>query len=379
MIDAYIDGDIIAAYIDHGDGIQLVALRRKKRITCAFGKNFLGLAIMINQQKLRAVLLVDHGVSLVEMSGPLQTFATVNELHPGGKQGYETLVVSVDGGLIQTTCGQRIMTEPITASRQGPIDTLIVLGGCEGRDFTVRSNVVDEIALTAPLARRVCSLGTGIFPLAAAGQIMDRRVAAHWCYAPMLQARYPSMKIDADRIFIRDGSIWTSAGLVASFDLVLALVEEDYGHSISLAAARHLVMFIKRSGLQSQVSIPLAVQSSSDWMFDDLHAWIAAHLHDDLCVARLAEKVCMAPRTFARTYSERVGRTPAKTVEAMRLEAACRELENPSIPIKSVASRVGLLSEQAMQRAFKRVYGVSPSEYRAIHYQPGAFAARKAA
>ena len=333
---------------------------------------------MINQQTLRAVLLVDHGVSLVEMSGPLQTFATVNDLTAGAR-GYATSVVSVDGGLVYTSCGQQIMTEPIASARQAPIDTLIVLGGCAGEDFTVRPRQIAELALTAPLARRVCSLGTGIFALAAAGQIGQRRVAAHWHYAPVLQARYPSMQIDAKRIFLRDGAVWTSAGLVASFDLVLALVEQDYGHAMALAAARQLIMFIKRSGLQAQVSVPLELQAASDWMFADLHAWIAAHLHDDLSIARLAEKVCMAPRTFARTYSERIGRTPAKTVEAMRLEAACRELENPSIPLKSVASRVGLLSEQAMQRAFKRVYGVSPSQYRATHYQPGHSLARQAA
>jgi transcriptional regulator GlxA family with amidase domain len=331
------------------------------------------------EHKLRAVLFVDHGVSLLDMSGPLQTFETVNELHHDARQGYDTRVVSVAGGLIETACGQRIMTAPISAARELPIDTLIVLGGCAGDDFAVRPDVVSEIAATAPLARRICSLGSGVFLLAAAGQIMRRQVAAHWRYAPALQSRYPGMKIDAKRIFVRDGALWTSAGLVASFDLVLALVEEDYGHTIALAAARQLVMFIKRSGLQPQLSIPLEVQSSSDWRFADLHVWIAAHLNDDLRVARLAEKMCMAPRTFARTYSVRVGRTPARTVEAMRLEAACRELENLSIPIKSVASRVGLLSEQAMQRAFKRVYGLSPSEYRARHYQPAPDQARRAA
>lgn len=323
--------------------------------------------VMNLQFKKRTVLLVDHGVNLLDLSAPLQTFTTVNALAVHGEPAYEMLVVSIQGGLVETACGQKIMTAPFSTARQSAIDTLFILGGCSGPDFEVRSNVVAEIEKTAPFVRRLCALGTGIFVLAAAGQVTERHVASHWSDATTLQRRYPTIKVDADKIFLRDGAIWTSAGLAASFDLTLALIEEDCGHALAIKAARQLVLFMKRSGLQSQISISLAAQSSSDWMFAELHAWMAAHLQDDLSVARLAEQVNMAPRTFARIYSERVGRTPAKMVEAMRLEAVCRALENPANPLKGIAVKVGMLTEQNLQRAFKRVFGMSPSHYRAMY------------
>jgi transcriptional regulator GlxA family with amidase domain len=171
--------------------------------------------------------------------------------------------------------------------------------------------------------------------------------------------------VDADRIFIKDGSIWTSAGVTAGIDLTLALIEEDFGHRIAIETARQLVMFMKRSGGQSQFSTPLSAQTQASDGFADLHAWIAAHLDEDLRVERLAEQAGMAPRTFARTYSTKVGCTPARTVDTMRIELACRLLEETSDPLKRIAAASGFGDEQNLRRVFLRRMGITPAQHRA--------------
>jgi transcriptional regulator GlxA family with amidase domain len=188
--------------------------------------------------------------------------------------------------------------------------------------------------------------------------------ATHWDWATRLGAQYPDIRIDPDRIYIQDGRVWTSAGVSAGIDLTLALIEDDFGHQVAIQTARQLVMFIKRSGGQSQFSVPLAAQRHDRGDFADLHAWMAVHLADDLCVERLAEHVGMSPRHFARSYAGKVGRTPGKTVDAMRLEAACRALEETGLPLKSIAAAAGHGDEQSLRRAFQRQLGISPTQYR---------------
>jgi transcriptional regulator GlxA family with amidase domain len=221
------------------------------------------------------------------------------------------------------------------------------------------------VAQTAPNVRRVCSVCTGAFVLAEAGLLAGRRAATHWHWAEQLGERYPAGDVDADRIFVKDGAIWTSAGGSAGLDLTLALIEEDLGHRVAIETARELVVFVKRAGGQSQFSVPLKAQASRDARFADLHAWMAANLRGDLRVETLADRAGMSPRTFARTYAAEVGRTPAKTVEAMRLETASRALEETALPLKAVAATAGYADEQALRRAFQRQLGVGPVDYRA--------------
>lgn len=319
---------------------------------------------MISQNPLRIAFLISHHVNLLDLCSPMQTFNTINQLPQHGGAFYESVLVSVEGGLITTSCGQKLMTSPVAVLDDSPLDTLIIAGGCADIEMSQPAQLVSEITRLAASARRICALSTGTFLLAATGLLAGRTVSVHWSWSHLLQQLYPDMKIDSDKIFIQDGSIWTSAGMTAGFDLALALVEEDSGHALSMEAARKLVMFIKRPGAQSQVSVSLAVQCSADSQFADLHSWMASNLCEDLRVSRLAEQVCMSPRTFARTYAQRVGRTPAKTIEAMRLEAACRALENTRTPIKRIAEKIGMISEQNMQRAFRRAFGISPRQYR---------------
>jgi transcriptional regulator GlxA family with amidase domain len=171
--------------------------------------------------------------------------------------------------------------------------------------------------------------------------------------------------MDSDSIFVRDGHIWTSGGVTAGIDLSLALIEEDLGHEVAIASARQLVMFVKRPGGQSQFSRPLALQATRTGTFAPLHGWIAANLDADLRVERLAERVGMSPRTFARTYVAEIGTTPARSVELIRLEAACRALEETSLPLKRIAAMTGLGSEQNLRRVIRRQFGIAPADYRA--------------
>lgn len=310
----------------------------------------------------RVVLLAYDNMNLLDLSGPLQALVTANRM--AGETLYETIVASAGGGSIVTGAGLPVTTVGIATLEGLAIDTLIAAGGCKGEEYAADPALVAWIRQRAGQVRRLCSVCTGAFMLAAAGQLNGRRVATHWQWAERLQKLHPALHVDADPLFIQDGSVWTSAGVTAGIDLTLALIEADFGHQLAIETARQLVMFIKRSGGQSQFSVPLAAQSQDSGTFADLHAWIAAHLAGNLSVERLAQQAHMSPRTFARTYTANVGRTPAKTVEAMRLEAACRALETSDAPLKSIAAQVGYGDEQNLRRAFLRQLGVSPTQYR---------------
>ncbi|MFM0151159.1 GlxA family transcriptional regulator [Paraburkholderia sediminicola] len=300
---------------------------------------------------------------------------------PGGAPGtnrrapepiaYRTTIASIDGGVLQTFPGLPVVTERLDSLDDQPIDTLIVPGVPVDEHCTLQPELVAWIRRRAPQARRVCSVCTGAFYLAAAGLLDGRRATTHWRDAPHLARRFPKVRVDADPIFIRDAGedekdsvVWTSAGVTAGIDLALALIEEDVGHAVAMQAARRLVVFMKRPGGQSQFSAALAAQASAGGPFEALHSWMAAHLRDDLSVERLADRAQMSPRTFARRYVDEVGRTPAKTVSALRLEAAARVLAESRRPLKRIALDCGFGSEQNLRRAFVRRFGVLPLEYR---------------
>jgi transcriptional regulator GlxA family with amidase domain len=320
---------------------------------------------MASKKTCRVVLLAYDDMNLLDLCGPLQALATASRRHSGkGAALYETIVASADGGLITTSAGLPVMTVSIASLDGVKIDTLIAPGGCKGAEYYAPPALVNWVAKQAPLVRRLCSVCTGAFMLAAAGQLEGKRAATHWEWADKLHKQHPGIDVDADKIFVKDGSVWTSAGVSAGIDLTLALIEEDYGHHVAIETARQMVVFIKRTGGQSQFSVPLAAQCSEDSRFHGLHAWVAAHLHESLTVERLAEEAGMTPRTFARSYAQQTGRTPAKMVEAMRLEAACRALEETGLPLKTIAANNGYVEEQNLRRVFQRQLGISPGQYR---------------
>lgn len=311
------------------------------------------------------VMLAFEGGNLVDVAGPLQAFDTANHLRPPGTTGYRLLTVSEHGGAITTSPGLPLLTEPLSTLSGKSIDTLIVPGGLPPEGPVHLGGLVAWLRRNAQRPRRLCSVCTGAFLLADAGLLDGRRCTTHWSRAAELASRRPALRMDSDSIFVRDGNIWTSGGVTAGIDLSLALVEEDLGHEVAIATARQLVMFVKRPGGQSQFSRPLALQASRSGRFATLHSWIAANLDADLCVERLAEHAGMSPRTFARAYVAETGTTPAKSVEMIRLEAACRALEETGLPLKRIAAMTGLGSEQNLRRVIQRQFGIGPADYRA--------------
>jgi transcriptional regulator GlxA family with amidase domain len=311
------------------------------------------------------VMLAFDGGNLVDVAGPLQAFDTANDLRPPGSPGYRLLTVSAQGGPVTTSPGLPVVTEPLGALAGRTIDTLIVPGGLPPEGPVHLGGLIAWLRRNAERPRRLCSVCTGAFLLADAGLLDGRKCTTHWSRAAELEARRPAIVMDSDSIFVRDGNIWTSGGVTAGIDLSLALIEEDLGHEVAIATARQLVMFVKRPGGQSQFSRPLSLQAARTGTFAPLHGWIAANLQSDLRVERLAERVGMSPRSFARAYVAEMGTTPAKSVELIRLEAACRALEETSLPLKRIAALTGLGSEQNLRRVVQRQFGIGPADYRA--------------
>jgi transcriptional regulator GlxA family with amidase domain len=282
---------------------------------------------------------------------------------------YRVTLASAAGGVLPTFAGLPVVTERLDALDTAAIDTLIVPGVPIDDATVLQPELVAWIAAAAPRARRVASVCTGAFYLAAAGLLDGRRATTHWRNAAQLARRFPQVSVDPEPIFVRDERdgrvVWTSAGVTVGIDLALALIEEDCGHAVAMHAARRLVVFMKRPGGQLQFSEALEAQSAAGGAFDALHGWMAGNLHAELSVERLAEAARMSPRTFARRYVGAVGRTPARTVAAMRVEAAAHALAQSRLSVKRIAADCGFGTEQNLRRAFERRYGVLPLDYRA--------------
>ena len=307
------------------------------------------------------VLLVYDGFNLLDLSGPLQTFATANRLAPShAAPPYRLTVASAHGGLVSSGADLAVQTQAVAGLDDDDIDTLMVAGGCRRDEFDHPIELEHWIARHAPRARRLCSVCSGAFVLAGAGVLEGRRVATHWAWARPLQAAYPSIDVDADPLFVRDGAVCTSAGVTAGIDMSLALVEEDLGHAAAMAVAAYIVVFLRRAGGQSQFSEPLKAQHKTG-DFASLHAWMAGHLGDTISVDDLADRAQMSRRTFARAYRAKVGCTPARMLETMRVEAACRQLATEGRSLKAIAIACGFRDAQALRRVFLRRLGALPS------------------
>jgi transcriptional regulator GlxA family with amidase domain len=314
---------------------------------------------------LRAIhLLAFADVQLLDISGPLQVFATANEyrLKQGLPASYVLKVIAAEPSSVVSSSGLGLLTFPLPSLSE-PSDTLIVAGGRGVDAAAANSELLSWLCDHALTARRVASVCTGAFLLAAGGLLDGRRVVTHWTRCDELARRYPALRVEPDPIFINDGNVWTSAGVTAGIDLALALVEQDLGHELALAVARHLVVFLKRPGGQAQFSATLALQKNAG-RFAELHAWIAEHLDADLSVAILAGRVGMSERSFVRHYRTETGSTPARAIEQLRVEAARRLLGDTGLPIKRVASRCGFGTEETLRRSFLRAVAVTPQAYR---------------
>jgi transcriptional regulator GlxA family with amidase domain len=310
-------------------------------------------------------VLAYPAVQLLDVTGPVQVFASANDLvaGAGGARPYMLRVVAQGSGAVASSSGVALAAGPLTTSGEA-LDTLLVAGG-EGAEAAADNPVLVEwVRARAARARRVASVCTGAFVLAAAGVLDGRRAATHWKYCTKLAQRFPAVHVEPDPIFVCDGPVWSSAGVTAGIDLALALVEEDLGRSIALAVARYLVVFLKRPGGQAQFSTALALQAADD-KFGALHDWINEHLASDLSLSVLANQAGMSERSFSRHYAEATGQTPARAIERLRLEAARRLLSESRLPVKRIAQRCGFGSEETMRRSFSRLLATTPQDYRA--------------
>ena len=303
-------------------------------------------------------------VQLLDVTGPLQVLSSANRLteDSGRPPPYALKVVSATPGLIESSAGLALVADPLPPA-DPLLDTLIIAGGRGVQAACRDRTLVDWIRDRAAVTRRVASVCTGAFLLAATGLLDGRRATTHWSRCAALAAEYPAIHVEHDPIYVNDGPIWTSAGVTAGIDMALALVEADLGRTTATMVARHLVVFAKRPGGQSQFSAELAL-AGSDATFDGLHDWMKRNLCSDLAVPALAAQAGMSERSFLRHYRQVTGTTPARAVERVRVEAARQALSETNRPVKRIARDCGFGSEETMRRSFVRVLAVPPQAYR---------------
>jgi transcriptional regulator GlxA family with amidase domain len=322
----------------------------------------------------RQIAIVAYpGVQSLDVTGPLEVFAGARELiavEGRRERGYEVSILSSDGAPLRTSSGLTIAPHAALSEAPADIDTLIVAGGHGCLEAAADGALIEWISQAATKARRTVSVCTGAFLLARAGLLDGRRVTTHWAAAGELARLHPAVRVDPEPIFVRDGAIWTSAGVTAGMDLALALVEEDLDRELALRIARQLVLFLRRPGNQSQFSATLAAQQPKREPLRDAQRHVVENVAGELSVEALAARAHMSPRHFARAFRAETGVTPARYVEQVRLEAARRLLEETSETIAAVAARCGFGTPETMRRVFLRAFEVGPAEYRRRFHAP---------
>jgi transcriptional regulator GlxA family with amidase domain len=301
----------------------------------------------------------------LDVTGPVEVFSIASRLARKADQRYQIEVVAPTVGAVRTWSGLGLVADRDLAHATRPIDTLIVAGGPGVQDALRNRALVGWIRRTARRARRVASVCTGAFLLAEAGLLDGRRATTHWSACDELARRHPSVRVEKDPIFVREGAVSTSAGVTAGIDLALDLVDEDLGRGIALEVARWLVLFLRRPGGQSQFSAQLGSQLAERAPLRDLQAFIADHPAENLSVSSLARRAGMSTRNFARAFRRDLALTPAVYVERARVESARRQLESSSAGLAEIARDAGFGTVETMHRAFRRTLRVTPGHYRA--------------
>ena len=289
------------------------------------------------------------------MAGPTTAFEIAERFRAGS---YDLTLLAPGGGQVESSSGLSLSAHPL---RKGPFDTVIVSGGEIIRSMAALEEIVGWLKRTKP--RRIASVCSGAFLLAEAGLLDGRSATTHWDSTDHFARRYPKVKLDAERIFIRDGNVWTSAGISAGIDLALALIEDDLGPEVARRTAQQLVVHQRRPGGQSQFSA-LVELGGRTGRFVELIDWMRAHLAEPLTVERLADRAAMSPRNFARAFTAETGATPAKAVERLRLETARTAVEAGHAPLDRIAEVAGFGDPGRMRRAFLRSFGQPPQALR---------------
>jgi transcriptional regulator GlxA family with amidase domain len=299
------------------------------------------------------------GFVLLDLTGPLEAFSAAADLASGS---YRLTVMSLEGGEIESSAHLRVMTQ---LARADAIDTFVVVGDFGLVDRPVSSETIEFVRAASAGARRTASVCMGAFLLAASGLLDGRRATTHWRFAPKLQAMYPTIRVDGDRIFLSESGVWTSAGMTAGIDMALALIEEDVGKELSRAVARTLVVYYRRPGGQLQHSSLLELDPGSDRIRQVL-SFAREHLSAPLSVERLAEVAHLSERQFSRAFLGATGMSPAKAIERLRVEAARPRIEDGLEPLESIAQAVGFADAERMRQSFIRVLGQPPRTLRRL-------------
>lgn len=314
---------------------------------------------MTRPHKIR--ILAYEGCQLLDVTGPAAVFGAANESL--GRPVYDLKILSPDGGPVTTNSGVALISQKIG----GQPDTLLVAGGSKGLKRAMeRPDVQRWLRKVAPGTKRLGSVCTGAFVLAAAGLLDGKRVATHWASCERLARGFPALSVDPESLYVVDGKIWTSAGVTTGIDMALALVEADLGAATANLIARHFVLYARRPGFQSQFSPLLGAQAEADTPFAGLMEWMQDNLEARLDVPMLARQAGLSERSFYRKFVDATGKTPAHFVETLRLDAA-RTLLAKGVPLKTIASKVGLRSAARLGAAFERRFGMAPTLFRQMH------------
>ena len=317
---------------------------------------------------MRIALLVFPGVQMLDVAGPMDVFheAARQSRKPGT---YQFDLVALEEGPVRADNGMLFQPTATIDTLDHAVDTLLVTGSHEVQAVAGNPRLAQWLQRQATVVRRLGSVCSGAWLLAHAGLLDGRRVTTHWNISASLARRFEQVQVEHDQIYLRDGNLYTSAGVTAGMDLALALVEEDLGRNVALTVARELVMFIKRPGGQAQFSAHLVAQSAQRDPIRQVQEWVLENLEEDLTVDQLAAQAGMSVRNFSRAFKSDTGETPADFVEAARLDAARRMLEETASPLKRVAARSGFHDQNSLRRAFVRRLGVTPGDYR-LRFHP---------
>jgi transcriptional regulator GlxA family with amidase domain len=306
----------------------------------------------------RIAILIFPDFQILDATGPIAAFEIAGRYV---EDAYDIKVIAAEAGQVRSSAGVAMIAEAFAAG--GRLDTLVIAGGEGSRGPSVDERVLGFVRATAASARRTTSVCSGAYILAAAGLLDGRRATTHWNRSRDFARRFPKVRLEPDRIYVRDGAIWTSAGITAGIDLALAMIAEDLGETIARQVAQQLVVFHRRPGGQSQFSALLELDHPGG-RFGALMNWAHERLHEQLSVERLAKKAAMSPRNFARAFAADTGVTPARAIERLRVEMARERVEAGLEPIDKVAETAGFGDAERMRRAFLRAFGQPPQALR---------------
>jgi len=303
----------------------------------------------------RIAFLVFPQFQILDATGPIAAFEIAERYRPGS---YVLRIIAATPGPVASSSGACLHAAPF--GRADALDTLMVAGGNGTRAAAICAKTRKFVLACAARSRRIASVCSGTFVLAAAGLLDGRRATTHWSVTTEFTRLFPKVRLDPDRIYIRDGRIWSSAGITAGIDLALALIGEDLGEDMARRTAQQLVVYRRRPGGQSQFS-PLLQMERTGGRFGELWDHVRTHLRDPLSVAELARLSCMSPRNFSRVFTDEVGVAPAKAIERLRVDTARADLESGNASIQQVATACGFGNPERMRRSFLRVLGAPPS------------------